>query len=209
MNPENQKFTGNMPEVESPRELDARILAEARKLAPEKERFFPASWMPAMAAACAVAVAIVVARPILQDLDPAVKEEAMLPASSQIQSVSESLLRSADDESGATTGSIEKQKIRIQKKELNEQKQSLDAISLPVAKSLESESIGTATMSAAPQEIYQEVSDVPSPIHIDKRMDEIRRLVSEGKTKEAQAMLDSLNAQCPDCDLPESIEALE
>jgi hypothetical protein len=197
-----------MPEVESPRELDDQILAEARKLAPEKRRFFPASWMPAMAATCAVAVAIVVARPVLQDLDPRVAEEAILPASPRLQLESESVMPGIEDETAAERA-IDTQKMRIQQEEQSKQQQSLEVISLPSAKSPDSVSVGTATMSAAIQEIYQDVSSSSTPIYIENQMNEIRRLVSEGKPEEAQALLDSLNVECPDCGLPESIEALE
>jgi hypothetical protein len=227
-----------MPEVQSPRALDDQILAEARNLAPVKRRFFPVSWMPAMATACAVALAIVVARPLLQDLDPAVEFEATLPASIQVQTSSDSVLRIADDDAESRkkvapdypvlledtlisldnpevkTATVELQKMRVQKEELNEQSQLLDVVSQPAPELLESETTGAAFSSAVPQEatgleaISEESSEI-SPEYITRQMDEIRKLLSENKTGEAQAMLDLLIRECPDCDLPESIEEME
>jgi len=233
VNSGNDKFTANMPEVQSPRALDEQILAEARNLAPVKRRFFPVSWMPAMATACAVALAIVVVRPLLQDLDPVVEFEASSPASMQVQKSSGSVSRSADDDaesekkvapdypvlledtlisldhSQVTTDTVELQKMRVQKEELNNQGQIVDVISQPGLVPLEAEIVGAISTSAVPQQVMNEASSVISPLYIERQMDEIRKLLSENRTEEAQVMLDSLNLECSDCDLPENIEELE
>ncbi len=68
-NPDLEKMIRRIPNVDSPKHLDDKILSEARRLAPDRKTFLEnlisIGWMRLSATVCMVGLAVVVARPVI------------------------------------------------------------------------------------------------------------------------------------------------
>ena len=66
--PDLSRLFNRVPSVDSPLDLDQKILAESRRLAPERQGRYLRSWMPVTATVCMIGLAVFVAKPVLFNL---------------------------------------------------------------------------------------------------------------------------------------------
>ena len=128
-----------MTEVKSPRTLDEAILSESKRLAPTPQRSGWVNWTTMAATFCMVGVAIVVAKPLLFNLEKQSDLE-----SPQVRQV----IQSAEDAAENTT--VEKQNIIIEQPSILAEESEKDEMYLE-RKSISVESLDSAvpTMNAS------------------------------------------------------------
>lgn len=66
--PDLSRLLSRVPNVDSPRDLDQKILAESRRLTPERQGRYLRGWMPVTATVCMIGLAVFVAKPVLFNL---------------------------------------------------------------------------------------------------------------------------------------------
>jgi len=258
-NPDLSQAYSRIPRVDSPRDLDRKVLAESRRLAPERQGPYLSGWMPITATVCMIGLAVFVAKPVifnlkqpqrmntspvlqkqkeiptieaykddqaLMDLDGSsnmATEQVMenevlspettskvMPAMDMAVSDKNQVVKSSES---VTAGEIrlesQLKEVSAEKKELPSESEPGNEFTAPASAALEQDqvSIGssmTESMMAEPVADDQSLSEM----ELSEALEEIRKLMEDGKPDSASARLEELRKQCPGCEIPISLNEL-
>jgi len=258
-NPDHSQAYSRIPRVDSPGDLDRRILAESRRLAPERQGFYLPGWMPITATVCMIGLAVFVAKPVIFNLkapqrvntspvlqkqkeiptieaykddqalmdldgssDTAVEQvmeneflspettSKVMPASDMAVADKNQVVESTESMSAAEIR-LESQtkKISAEKKELPTEPVPGNEFTTPASAALEQDEVSmglSATESMMAEPIAND--QLLSEMELGEVLEDIRKLVEEGKPDAASARLEELRKQCPGCEIPNSLDEL-
>ena len=217
-----------LPQMQSPAHLDEKILAESRRLAPERKSFFPMGWVPAMAAACGVAVIVVATRPLFQNVDPPADQPVQATVATEarkLQAVQESAVSSGSafqagestvqnraatiqsDQASPVAAGESAPSAAAMKMEATVQSDPVPEMEASPGLSMDQE---VSSASVAEEAMMSEVPETVSRAQ-DAMTDPLSRvyeLIEQDQLDEARKLLEELNRECPECGYPDSIEEL-
>jgi hypothetical protein len=201
-----KNFPGSLPRVESPEELDRKILAEARRLAPEpKRRILLSGWTPVAATAFTVAVAFVIVRPVLIDDEPETMTDQVTTLERKLNSAK---VTKSEANLVAPASISENDEMSLQPEETKSHSKSVQASNKPEI-TASSMVIQSDTTSMSLQEQPAKEKSALSGRELSDLFEQIESLVSAGKIEEAKTRLQDLRKACPECKIPESMMLLE